>query len=136
MHHTHRAAGGVGHGVLHTAGTSTNVEGIACGAVDMAGCPVVADGADVGGGTTDTHTSGRQEDSTSSFHNGPVGSVINVGGVAGVGVDEVLAGGQLPIVGEDDIAGGAHHGSHTSQLSSVGTLGQQVSPLAVGKGHH
>ena len=89
-----RATSGVVHDVLHAAGIGGDMEGIAGGAVDVAGGPVVAHGADVGGGTTDTHTSGRQEDSTSSFHDGPVGSVIDVGGVAGVGVDEVLASGQ------------------------------------------
>ena len=99
----------------------------------MAGCPVVADDADVGRGAAGAFTCCRQEHSTCGLHDSPSGGVVDIGGVAAVGIDESDSGRAGPVVGQQDIAGGAFHGGHTLQVIGIGALGQQVGPFAVGK---
>lgn len=110
------------------------MERVAGGAVHVAGGPVVAEDSDVGCGAAYADTGSGQEDCTGGFHGSPGSGIVNIDSVAGCGVDKGEASGADPVVRKNDVASGALDGGHALQLASVGALGEQVGPLAIGEG--
>lgn len=113
MNEADRAASRVGDRVLHLVGIGTDVEGIAGGTVYMAGGPVITGSTYVGGSTAGTLTGGGQEYGSCSFHHCPVGGVVDVGGVAAIGVDKGQSIGAYPFVGKKDVTRGVLNCCHT-----------------------
>ena len=85
---------------------------------------------------TTTATSSRKEHCTSIFHNSPFGSVIIFVGIVTISVftsSKVTALRENPIVRKNNQTFNTHYGSHTEQLTSIGTTIEKIIEFSMGR---